>query len=203
MVPALPHEARRAKRGDTCGTRDTRGILYYMRVIYLAGNSLGNKAWIEKVKSEFDTFSSGAILYYNHWVSGEKFIHFEAESQKLAELVKDKKNYFVFAKSVGTILALKTIYEGKFKPKKAIFCGLPYRLAGEVGIPLDKYLTSLEVPTTFVQNESDPVYSFGELKKVLVSTKPSNYQLILNPNNNTHDYEDYNQLINLANNFFK
>jgi len=173
-----------------------------MHIIYLAGNSINNKTWIEKVKLEFDSFSSGDILYYDHWANGEKFINFDRESGKLAYLIKNEKDYFVFAKSVGTILALKTIYEGLFKPKKALFCGLPYRLAGEVGITLDQYLTSLNVTTIFIQNEFDPVYSYLELQKVLESTKPSDYQLTQNPNNNTHDYESYEQLTAIVKDYF-
>lgn len=38
-----------------------------MHIIYLAGNSSNNKTWIEKVKSRFDSFSTGDILYYDHW----------------------------------------------------------------------------------------------------------------------------------------
>lgn len=174
-----------------------------MNIIYLAGNSLGNKTWIEKVKSEFDSFSTGEILQYDHWTTGDKFINFETESEKLAELVKDKKDYFVFAKSVGTILALITISENKFKPNKAIFCGLPYRLGGEIGVPLDQYLKSLAIPTIFIQNEFDPVYSHAELKNVLDNNKPSNYQLILNSGDSTHDYENYDQLTSFAKELFK
>lgn len=173
-----------------------------MYIIYLAGNSLGNRTWIEKIKSEFSSFSSGDILYYDHWTTGGRFINFDRESEKLAHLVRNEKEYFVFAKSVGTVLALKMITEGTFSPQKAIYCGLPYRLAGEVGIPLAEYLTSLKVPTTFIQNESDPVYSYMELKKVLESAKPMDYQLILNPNNNTHDYEDFQKLISISKSFF-
>ena len=82
-----------------------------MHIIYLAGNNPSNKAWIEKVKSEFDSFSTGDILYYDHWQSGEKWINLEKESKKLTELVKDKTDYFVFSKSIGSVLALKNVFE--------------------------------------------------------------------------------------------
>lgn len=120
-----------------------------MHIIYLAGNSINNKTWIEKVKSEFDSFSTGDILYYDHWSSGEKWINLEKESEKLAELVKDKKDYFVFAKSIGSVLALKSIFENSLKPDKLIICGHPYRAAKEENLPIDDYLKTLIIPTIF------------------------------------------------------
>ena len=64
-----------------------------MHIIYLAGNSIRNRDWIEKVKQNFDSFSTGEIVYYNHWQSGDKNLNFEVESQKLIELTKNKKDY--------------------------------------------------------------------------------------------------------------
>lgn len=173
-----------------------------MEIIYLAGNSLGNITWIVKVKLEFDSFSSGTILNYDHWTNGNKFIDFAVESKKLADLVKNKKNYYIFAKSVGSILALMTIYEKTVFPQKLIICGHPYLLAKEVGLPIDGYLKSLSIPTIFIQNEFDPLYSFSQLEKTLKEISPTNYQLIKNSNINTHDYQDYQQLVDLAKSFF-
>jgi len=173
-----------------------------MQIIYLAGGNPRNKDWIEKVKSRFDDFSAGEILYYDHWKNKTGFVDFDREAKKLAELVKNRDDYFVFAKSVGTVLALKTINEGIFHPKKAIFCGLPYRLAKKEGVLIGSVLAKLAVPTIFIQNEFDPVCGHQELEQVLEKNKPTNYQLIKNPGNDTHDYEDYEQLVNLAKEFF-
>ena len=171
-----------------------------MHIIYLAGGHRHNKDWIEEVKRRFDSFSTGQILYYDHWESGAKMIDWENEAKKLAELVKDRDDYFVFAKSVGSILALKTISEGVFKPQKAIFCGLPYSLGKKEEV--DKVLAGLSVPTVFIQNEFDPVCSHEKLEQVLEENKPANYQLIKNSGDDTHDYEDYEQLMGLAKEFF-
>jgi len=183
--------------------KELEGVNYsYMHIIYLAGNSLNNKTWIEKVKSKFNLFSTGDILYYDHWKTGDKWINLEAESIKLTNLVNNKKDYNVFAKSIGSVLALKNIFEQKFSPLKAIFCGLPYRMTQESDIPINQYLKALSVPVIFIQNEFDPVYSFAELEKVLQAANSSNYQFIKIPNNNTHDYENFEQLTNLAEDFF-
>jgi len=175
-----------------------------MHIIYLPGGSLRNKNWIGEVKDQFDVFSSGQILYYDHWKTGEKMIDWEKETRKLAELIKNRDDYFVFAKSIGTILSLKTINRGIFNPKKAIFCGLPYYLTkkDEISINLGLILSKPVTPTIFIQNEFDPVYGHRKLEQVLEKNKPTNYRLIKNPSNNTHDYEDYEQLIGLAKEFF-
>jgi len=169
-----------------------------MKIIYLAGNSLNNKSWIERVKTEFDKFSEGEILNYDHWISGEKSINLENESKKLEELVKDKNDYYVFAKSIGSVLALKGIYEGYFKPTKMVICGHPFR-----ALPNNDYLTSLKIPTTFIQNEFDPVFGFEELEIILKKNDPTNYQLIKNSNNDTHDYENMEKLAEITKEFFK
>ena len=174
-----------------------------MHIIYLAGNSLNNKTWIEEVKTKFDLFSDGEILNYDHWQSGEKWINLQRESDKLAELVKDKTDYFVFAKSIGSILALKNIFEGKLSPKKMVICGLPYRAGREEFSEIDDCLKTLKIPTTFIQNEFDHVYSFDELAGVLSKNSPADYHLVRNAGKNTHDYEDYVNLLNVVREFFK
>lgn len=174
-----------------------------MHIIYLSGGSLHNKTWIETVKSNFDNFSTGDILYYDHWQTGDKNLNFENESRKLIELVKGKTEYFIFAKSIGSVLALKSINEKIINPKKMVICGHPYNLAKELGFPINDYLKSLTDPTMFIQNEFDPLFSYADLEKVLNENSPTEYHLIKNPSNNTHDYEDYEQLVNIVKNFYE
>ncbi|HAP37427.1 hypothetical protein A2574_01805 [Candidatus Shapirobacteria bacterium RIFOXYD1_FULL_38_32] len=173
-----------------------------MHIIYLAGNSLNNKIWIEEVKAEFDKFSDGQILYYDHWQTGDKWINLQKESEKLTELLKDKRDYFVFAKSIGSVLALKSIYEKIISPKKIIICGHPYNLAKEMNFPINDYLKSLTIPAMFIQNEFDFLFSFADLVKVLKENNPADYHLIKNTGNNTHDYDDFEQLTKHAKDFF-
>lgn len=173
-----------------------------MHIIYLGGGSVRNKDWIETVKSNFDSFSTGDILYYDHWETGEKNLNFEIEAKKLAELVESKDEYFVFAKSIGSILALKSIYEKIINPKKLIICGHPYNLAKELGFSINDYLKSLTIPAIFIQNEFDPLFNYSDLENILGENSPTDYQLIKNPGNNTHDYEDYENLAKLAKIYF-
>jgi len=173
-----------------------------MHIIYLSGGSVRNRDWIEKVKENFDSFSTGDILYYNHWQTGDKNLNFEAETNKLITLTKDKKEYCIFAKSIGSILVLKNIFEKNISPKKVIICGHPYNLAKELRFPIDDYLKSISISVIFIQNESDPMFSYLELEKVLKSNKVQNYTLIKNPSIDTHDYEDFEKLTEITKDFF-
>jgi len=173
-----------------------------MHIIYLGGGSVRNKDWIETVKSNFDSFSTGDILYYDHWQTGDKNLDFNLESSKLSALVNGKTNYCLFAKSIGSILALKNIYDKNISPQKLIICGHPYNLAKELNLPIDDYLKSLSIPTTFIQNEFDPLFSYENLENVLKQNNVQNYSLIKNLNNSTHDYEDFDKLTEIAKNFY-
>lgn len=174
-----------------------------MHIIYLAGNSISNKTWIEKVKLNFDKFSTGDILYYDHWQTGAEWADLRVESEKLAKLVEGKSDYCIFAKSIGSVLTLKYVYEKLITPKKIIICGHPYATAVKAGHPIDDYLKTLSIPVTFIQNEFDPLFSFTELEKVLNSNNVLNYTLIKNPNIDTHGYEDYEKLSETSKEFFK
>jgi hypothetical protein len=83
-----------------------------------------------------------------------------------------------------------------------IICGHPYNLTKELGLPINDYLKSLSIPTTFIQNEFDPLFSYTDLQKVLKNNSPLDYHLIKNPKNDTHSYEDYENLAQTAISFF-
>ena len=172
-----------------------------MKIIYMPGMSLANKRWIEGVKAKLEGLSEGKILDYDHWHEEKRF-DIEAESRKLASLVKDEVDYGVLAKSVGVILALKNISENKLRPKAVIFLGFPYRLARSWGVSIDKRLRALSMPMLLVQNEFDPAGSHREVEKMLRENPPANYQLVKIAHNSTHDYSDLGQWFNLAKSFW-
>lgn len=176
-----------------------------MYVIYLPGNSIRNKEWVEKVKTNFDSFSKGEIVYYDHWEKGEENIYFEKELEKLTKIGKKKDKYVVLAKSVGVILALKAIADKKIKPQKVIFCGFPcsFVAGNNFSVDVGKALLKLSIPTIFVQNEFDKVGGEKEVREVLKKFNPKRYRIVVNPGINTHDYENYPQLTKLAKEFFE
>jgi len=141
-------------------------------------------------------------MYYDHWQTGENNLNFEVELKKLKALTKGKKNYSIFSKSIGSILALNAIYNKIINPEEILICGHPYKLAKELDFPIDDYLKSLTIPSVFIQNEFDPLCSYEELEKVLKNNSPINYFLQKNPNIETHDYDDYQNLVKIAEFFF-
>jgi len=174
-----------------------------MKIFYLAGNAPHNRGWIEEVKKHFDTFSEGEILYYDHWQSGKEWIDLETELKKLKEMVKDETDYFIFAKSIGTILALKAIDEKIIFPKANFLCGLPYKSAKELNLPIDNYLESLKIPTIFVQNEFDPVASYKEIEKVFSKHKPEAASLFVGKGKETHDYVNFGKMADYCRSLFQ
>ena len=54
-----------------------------MHIIYLAGNSLNNKTWIEKVKANFDSFS----MIAGHGHNPRKFVSFNDEHSQVRKSV--------------------------------------------------------------------------------------------------------------------
>jgi len=134
-------------------------------------------------------------LHYSHWDSEHNNFNFELESENLIKKMENGKNFIVFAKSVGAILALRTIHNKKLTPKACIFVGSAVRWARETQKGIDSWLQGYSIPTLFIQKTSDPAISFEDLKKTLTLSKAKNYKLLQLPGDN-HDYEDIEPLVN-------
>ena len=135
-----------------------------MEIVLLSGNSLNNREWIEMVKKEFESsFESSEILYYDHWNNG-KTMDIDKEIGKLTEKCRGKSEFIVFAKSVGSAIAIKAIMDGKISPKKCIFLGLPVLWSRDMGIKLDDWIKNFSTKTLFIQNDKDPVIEFSDLQ---------------------------------------
>lgn len=173
-----------------------------MHFIYLPGNGPSNKDWIESVKKEFDTFSSGQILYYQHWQTGGDLIDFDLETQRLLKLISDKKDYFIFAKSAGTFLATKAISQNLIHPKKCIFLGTPLFRGQENNFPYPTWFDHFSTPTLFLQHTQDPLASFLDLQKFISTQNITNSQLIDLPGD-SHHYPELPQIKPLVQNFLK
>lgn len=164
-----------------------------MKLVLLPGNNKSNKEWIEKVESELkDLFSSTSIQYYQHWKDDKPLIDFDLEANKLVENNKEA-DIVIFAKSAGTLLTLKSIKNNLIIPKKCIFAGVPINWARENNFDAELWLEEYNIPTLFIQNTNDPVFSFKELKELLAEKKLKNYKIIELPGN-SHDYKDLNKL---------
>ena len=166
-----------------------------MNLIMLSGNSLNNRDWILEAQAQLKTpFQSTFVLDYGHWATGQPNIDLQAELPKLAKAAGNLEPYGVFAKSIGTVLAVQAIEQGLIKPAFLLFCGIP------LGYILSDYpqfgavLARANLPLTFIHNQNDSVASSSDASQYLQShLTPDQYHFIETPGN-THDYEDYSLL---------
>ena len=75
-----------------------------------------------------DQFEKTLVHEYSHWKNGEKTIDFRLEKEALSGEVSSFSPYDVFAKSVGSILAIQSIAEGIISPDRFLSMGLPIEL---------------------------------------------------------------------------
>ncbi|HUW21443.1 MAG TPA: hypothetical protein VMW41_02120 [Candidatus Bathyarchaeia archaeon] len=165
-----------------------------MQLLLLPGNSFHNKEWIEAIKAVLeDNFDLVKIQYYHHWETGKGMIDFDFELEELVKTAEDLKDYLIFGKSAGVLLALRAIYEKKIVPRKCIFVGSAVWWGKGLGLPLDLWLKNLTVPALFIQKSYDPAIPFKELEKLLKVLKLKNFQLAEVPGND-HVYRELHQL---------
>ena len=161
-----------------------------MHLILLGGNNAKNKALIESIHSHTkDLFDETYIHYYQHWKTGDELIDFETEAKNLASQLPEEQ-YAIFAKSAGSLLALKMIHEDLLQPKFCVFAGTAILWGRHYNLPVDTWLEEYSIPTTFIQNEQDPTMSFTELDALLKERHVANSRLVQIPNNDTHHYTD-------------
>lgn len=168
-----------------------------MQVLMFSGNSLRNKAWIYEAKAKFaDLFDELYVQDYRHWETGEQWIDLGHELEVLRARHFDG-DYGVFAKSIGTVLAVQAAKQGIIKPKFLFLCGIPLDFIEKDYPQFAKDLASLDVPTTVVHNEHDKVGSAAAARAYLepAFTEPHDFTFIQTPGD-THDYEDYELLRN-------
>lgn len=172
-------------------------------LILLSGNSKRNKGWIEKVESELNNlFDKTHIQYYKHWEEGKEIIDFDYELSKLIKYLKDKKDYIILAKSIGTALTVKAIKDEKINPEKCIFLGVPLVWAKEHNFDLDSWIEEFRTPTLFIQNRNDPLTNSKDLKNLLEEKSIKNYEFI-ELEGNTHDYNDIGKIKELVMEFLE
>jgi hypothetical protein len=159
-------------------------------LILLGGNSPEHKSWIYEVETELgDLFERTYIHVYKHWEENKPLIDLEYEVQKLGDTVKELKNYVVFAKSAGCLVALKAVKDELLHPDKCVFVGLPFTWGEKNGYKCENWLKDYNVPTMFIQKSLDPADSFEKVKDLVTSHNVSNYDLREVPGD-THHYED-------------
>ena len=162
--------------------------------VFLGGNSLKNKDWIEKVQNlSKKNIKSTHIHYYKHWETNDDFIDLDFEIETLSNFLKGKTNYVVFAKSMGVLLTIKAVSRGLIQPNKCLFVGMPLAVVKENKYKLRSWLTKYKVYTLFIQHDKDPLGSADSLKKYLDKNRLVNYAF-MELKGDTHSYEEFDIL---------
>jgi hypothetical protein len=174
-----------------------------MNLLLFGGNSIRNKDWIYSVEEQLKPyFEDTKVHHYRHWESGEESININSELDRLSKEFNHEKDYVIFAKSIGTVLAAKGISSKILHPTKCVFLGLPMVLINKNLATINEDYESLKMPILFVQNVDDPLGSGAEVSKYLAELKLSNYRL-KELKGSTHDYTDFNIIKSLVKEFVK
>ncbi len=167
-----------------------------MHLIILPGNSKQfNEKWLEESAEQYgDLFESTITHTYDHWENGAETISIDREVEKLVNTVKKLKgDYLIFAKSAGTVVTTKAIFEGKVKPAKCVFVGCPWdNFAYEQG-DFEEWVKALTMPLIFVQQTNDMFFKYDQLEKLLEQFNLPNFELIEIEGEN-HAYDEYDFL---------
>lgn len=158
-----------------------------MELVLLSGNSKKTEEWIKEVEKTLGSlFDSSHVQYYEHWKTGGETIDFDLELERLADYLKDKKEYVIFAKSAGVLLALRGIFERKIFPLKCMFAGVPVQWSKTIEAPLEKWIKNYNIPSYFIQKSHDPAIGAKDLDVFLKNNSVKNYKLIEIPGDDHH-----------------
>ncbi len=141
-----------------------------MNILLLGGQAVINKEWIhnlvDKLNGEFDNI---VVLDYLHWQEGTEHCKIDLEIERINEIVKDWDKYMIFAKSIGTILTTKAMYETKLSklPVCSYFVGYPYTSGKQMFENIEEMISTINTPTHIEQKRVDPVCSYQQLSTVL------------------------------------
>lgn len=171
-----------------------------MNVLLLAGESSRNQAWIEQVSQALaPLFDKTYAQQYAHWETGGNAIDFAPELAKLEKAAAGFEPYAIFAKSIGTMLAVQGMHDGSLRPTACLFVGLPLGYAARHNIALADWLAASGVSCAIAQNEDDPVGSCTKVQQYFsqAPAQPGHQPTLLCLPGDTHNYNDLETLRDL------
>ena len=167
-----------------------------MDLFLLGGNKkASNKDWISSVaeacRKDFDECK---VLNYSHWELDDQVnIDVNKETERFADFAGKSRDYCIFAKSAGAIVAMKAMKEGRISPKRCIFVGLPIKWADGEEIKIRPLIGAINVPTLFIQKSEDPACFAEELEELIGEIGVRNFRFFEIPGED-HRYEDLDML---------
>jgi predicted alpha/beta hydrolase family esterase len=165
------------------------------KLLVLPGHSPRNKAWGQAcAESMLDLFDVVYLQHYDHWDITDGKINWTDEIEKIAITVEGNEeevgDWYIAAKSIGSILALQAYAKEAIKPVKCLFFGMPLELAQEDVFKQSWTPLSLfPVPSLAFHNDNDPVANYDFTKTKLTALAPTISLITLS--GDTHDYVDF------------
>lgn len=164
------------------------------KLLVLAGGSARNQAWGEGCVAAYGPWFDEVVFpHYTHWATGEKNVDFPVELAKIKEVVQASgasDEWFIIAKSIGSILSTKATAEGIITPQACVFFGMPINLVVDSVFAGDlSPLSSLTMPVMALHNRHDPTALYDVTAQALVTHAPSVQLVTLE--GDTHDYLDF------------
>jgi hypothetical protein len=164
-----------------------------MDALFLSGESLHNKEWIEQVEQQLrPLFKNTIVHHYRHWEQGGP-IDFNHELTMVIDESGKLGGYIIFAKSVGSVLSMIGISRGALDPKYCVFVGVPLPLAKRTDDVLAAWARNYHGPSLFIQNDHDPITSSKELGDYLRLLDLQDSRLESLPGD-SHNYPDMAKL---------
>lgn len=158
-----------------------------MNALFLGGNSQRHKVWIHEMADALGgPFERVVVHDYRHWTTGDQWVDIDHEIAEIGNEAANLEPYVIYAKSIGTTVTLKAMYEGVVKPKACVFLGLPLNAVADMDLPAIEWLSKVQVPVYFLHNNNDPYGSAKELKAALPANIDQNKITVLP--GDTHDY---------------
>jgi hypothetical protein len=166
------------------------------KLLVLAGGSKRNQAWGEACTEFFkDQFDMTFFLHYDHWSTGEANLNFETEIEKISQTVKGaglEGEWYVYAKSIGSILTLKAVAAGVVLPTKCVFFGMPFSVVADSVVKDElSVITSFSVSALALHNDNDPTALYEVTEKIITEYLPTVSLKTLE--GDTHDYLDFSE----------
>lgn len=165
------------------------------KLLVLPGHSPKNKAWgeacVEALLSYFDVVY---LQHYDHWDVADGKMNFVDEIEKIHITVEGTNDevgdWYIAAKSIGSLLALQAYAKQAIKPVKCLFFGMPLDLAAnDIFKQSWAPLSLFPAPALVFHNDQDPTASYVFTKQKVAELNPQ-FDFITCADT-THDYLDF------------
>lgn len=161
------------------------------QLLILPGYVPALREWARDVEAELrPLFDTCHLLEYLHWDDPSRDFSFESEQERIRDMGLATGELYVFAKSIGCLLALSATQEALISPQAAFLVGFPLHAARAQGLPVEDRLAQLD-RVLFIQNQDDPVGSAEDVRSLL---RPGVHHKLVALPGEGHDYPDLERL---------